>query len=119
MAYASKGIIAGWPLAPTLSKLAVGGPIRASCRGRDVDYVGTWIDDISVDTQHRQAERGSAKTLVWKRQLADGGPPNTPPPGVPKLAGVVKALYWTQSVFRAFEEFRVMERHLARVGGSF
>ena len=69
MAYASKGIIAGLPLAPTLSKLAVGGPIRASCRGRDVDYVGTWIDDISVDTQHRQAERAAASVVHTYRKL--------------------------------------------------
>ncbi|CAE7617054.1 hypothetical protein AK812_SmicGene43458 [Symbiodinium microadriaticum] len=56
-AYARKGIIAGCPLAPTLSKLAVGESIRQTCIGPDIDYVGTWIDDISVDTENKQAER--------------------------------------------------------------
>ena len=39
--YAKKGIIAGCPLAPTLSKLAIGGPVRRTCTGPSVDFVGT------------------------------------------------------------------------------
>ena len=70
MAYARKGIIAGCPLAPTLSKLAVGDPIRQTCVGPDVDYVGTWIDDISVDTECKHAARAAVAVVrVYRRLL--------------------------------------------------
>ena len=68
-AYACKGIIAGCPLAPTLSKLAVGESIRQTCTGPDIDYVGTWIDDISVDTEHKQADRAAAAVVRVFRRL--------------------------------------------------
>ena len=68
-AYACKGIIAGCPLAPTLSKLAVGESIRQTCTGPDIDYVGTWIDDISVDTENKQAERAAAAVVRVFRRL--------------------------------------------------
>ena len=68
-AYACKGIIAGCPLAPTLSKLAVGESIRQTCTGPDIDYVGTWIDAISVDTENKQAERAAAAVVRVFRRL--------------------------------------------------
>ena len=68
-AYACKGIIAGCPLAPTLSKLAVGESIRQTCTGPDIDYVGTWIDDISVDTENKQADRPAAAVVRVFRRL--------------------------------------------------
>ena len=68
-AYACKGIIAGCPLAPTLSKLAVGESIRQTCTGPDIDYVGTWIDDISVDTENKQADRAAAAVVRVFRRL--------------------------------------------------
>ncbi|OLP87621.1 hypothetical protein AK812_SmicGene31166 [Symbiodinium microadriaticum] len=68
-AYARKSIITGCPLAPTLSKLAVGDSIRQTCVGPDIDYVGTWIDDISVDVENRHAERAAAAVVQSFKKL--------------------------------------------------
>ena len=66
---ARKGIIAGCPLAPTLSKLAVGNSIRQTCVGPDIEYVGTWIDDISIDTENKKAERAATSVVRVFRRL--------------------------------------------------
>ena len=67
--YATRGIVAGCPLAPTLSKLAIGKPVVATCSGPSVDFVGTWIDDVSADVVHKSADRAAADILSLFRRL--------------------------------------------------
>ena len=47
----------------------MGESIRQTCTGPDIDYVGTWIDDISVDTEHKQADRAAAAVVRVFRRL--------------------------------------------------
>jgi len=61
--------VAGCPQAPTLSKLAVGDAIRATCKGPDIQFVGTWIDDISVDTEHAGPQRAASSVIRVYRRL--------------------------------------------------
>ena len=50
--FARRGLLAGCPLAPMLSKLALFGPCSATLSGNPaVDNADIWIDDISIDTK--------------------------------------------------------------------
>jgi len=68
-AFARRGIVAGCPQAPTLSKLALGDAIRSTCKGPDIQFVGTWIDDISVDTEHSGPQRAASSVVRVYRRL--------------------------------------------------
>ncbi|CAE7536907.1 unnamed protein product, partial [Symbiodinium sp. CCMP2456] len=53
----------------TLSKLAIGKPIVATCSGPSVDFVGTWIDDVSADVVHKSADRAAPDIISLFRRL--------------------------------------------------
>ena len=76
--FARRGLLAGCPLAPMLSKLALFGPCSQALEGNVmVDNADIWIDDISIDTRstipHRVANQAKAIYRKLESALGAGG----------------------------------------------
>ena len=76
--FARRGLLAGCPLAPMLSKLALFGPCSQALEGNVmVDNADIWIDDISIDTKsaipHRVANQAKAIYRRLAAALGAGG----------------------------------------------
>jgi len=70
--YSPKGVIAGCPVAPTLSKLAIHDPCaRLSVSGL-VSNLNTWLDDISLDVADTDAGQAASRSVRAYRLIAEG-----------------------------------------------
>ena len=73
--FARRGLLAGCPLAPMLSKIALYSPLSSVLNGRrSIAAADVWIDDISVDLEDQSAEKaaGNARLLYKKLSQALG-----------------------------------------------
>ncbi len=68
--YARRGLLAGCPLAPMLSKLALFAPLSGVLNSnKSVEGADVWIDDISVDTQDKSAGRAAKHARLLLSRL--------------------------------------------------
>ena len=66
---AGVGILAGCPIAPVLSKVALWRPMASITSSSSVDHADLWIDDISVDVVDAHPERAAEKALITHSRL--------------------------------------------------
>ena len=62
-AFASRGVLAGCPIAVALSKVALWPACRSALNQPAVDTADTWVDDLSVDFCGRNPQQVAAKGL--------------------------------------------------------
>ena len=62
-AFASRGVLAGCPIAVALSKVALWPACRSALNQPAVDTADTWVDDLSVDFRGRNPQQVAAKGL--------------------------------------------------------
>ena len=67
--YSSRGVVAGCPIAPSLSKLALHSPCAEVFRSGLVSNLDTWIDDISADMVAKAPDKVAAKSVKVFRML--------------------------------------------------
>ena len=67
--YSSHGVVAGCPIAPSLSKLALRSPCAEVFRSGLVSNLDTWIDDISADMVAKAPDKVAAKSVKVFRML--------------------------------------------------
>ena len=67
--YSSRGVVAGCPIAPSLSKLALRSPCAEVFRSGLVSNLDTWIDDISADMVAKAPDKVAAKSVKVFRML--------------------------------------------------
>ena len=68
--FSHRGVVAGCPIAPSLSKLALHEPCeRLSATGL-ITNLDTWIDDISIDVADADADHAADRTVRAYRLLA-------------------------------------------------
>ena len=69
--FARRGLLAGCPLAPMLSKIALYSPLSAVLNGRrSIAGADVWIDDISVDLEDQSAEKAAGNARLLYKQLS-------------------------------------------------
>ena len=69
--FARRGLLAGCPLAPMLSKIALYSPLSAVLNGRRcIAGADVWIDDISVDLEDQSAEKAAGNARLLYKQLS-------------------------------------------------
>ncbi|CAE7235281.1 unnamed protein product [Symbiodinium sp. CCMP2456] len=69
--YSPKGVIAGCPVAPTLSKLAIHEPCARLSASGLVSNLNTWLDDISLDVADSDADRAASRSVRAYRLIAE------------------------------------------------
>ena len=69
--YSPSGVVAGCPIAPSLSKLALHGTCSAVQESGLVSNLDTWIDDISADISANDSEQVASKSIKVFRLLRD------------------------------------------------
>ena len=67
--YSSRGVVAGCPIAPSLSKLALHSPCAEVFRSGLVSNLDTWIDDISAHMVAKAPDKVAAKSVKVFRML--------------------------------------------------
>ena len=67
--YSSRGVVAGCPIAPSLSKLALRAPCAEVFRSGLVSNLDTWIDDISADMVAKAPDKVAVKSVKVFRML--------------------------------------------------
>ena len=65
----TRGLIAGCPLAPALSRIILHEPVSKAHGRATTDHVDLWIDDCSVDTVDDNAERTAAAAFACYTDL--------------------------------------------------
>ncbi|CAE7227892.1 unnamed protein product [Symbiodinium sp. CCMP2456] len=66
---ATRGLIAGCPLAPALSRVILHDPVAKAYRRPTTTNVDLWIDDCSVDTVDSRVERAAAAAFECYKEL--------------------------------------------------
>ncbi|CAE7466241.1 unnamed protein product, partial [Symbiodinium natans] len=69
---ATNGVQAGCPAAPSLAKVALHPVIEKIQRRRDVANVDCWLDDVSIDIQHKSFKHVADSAIRVYRSLKDG-----------------------------------------------
>ncbi|CAE7193494.1 unnamed protein product [Symbiodinium natans] len=69
---ATNGVQAGCPAAPSLAKVALHPVIDKIQRRRDVANVDCWLDDVSIDIQHKSFKQVADSAIRVYRSLKDG-----------------------------------------------
>ncbi|CAE7295568.1 unnamed protein product [Symbiodinium natans] len=69
---ATNGVQAGCPAAPSLAKVALHPVIDKIQRRRDVTNVDCWLDDVSIDIQHKSFKQAADSAIRVYRSLKDG-----------------------------------------------
>ncbi|CAE7569710.1 unnamed protein product [Symbiodinium natans] len=69
---ATNGVQAGCPAAPSLAKVALHPVIDKIQRRRDVANVDCWLDDVSIDIQHKSFKHVADSAIRVYRSLKDG-----------------------------------------------
>ena len=69
-AYASRGVLAGCPVAVALSKVALWPACHKVLNQKAVDIADTWVDDLSVDFCGKNPHQVAAKGLRVARALS-------------------------------------------------
>ena len=75
ISFTDRGVIAGCPAAPALSKLALYQPLKTVqetglCAGLD-----SWIDDVTIDAEDTDPQRADCRRPLWEDGLWFLGPP--------------------------------------------
>eukprot|EP00439_Symbiodinium_sp_Y106_P033590 s6696_g4.t1 len=65
----TRGLIAGCPLAPAMSRIILHEPVSKAHGRATTDHVDLWIDDCSVDTVDDNAERTAAAAFACYKDL--------------------------------------------------
>ncbi|CAE7709065.1 unnamed protein product, partial [Symbiodinium necroappetens] len=68
--YTGCGVVAGCPVAPALSKLALYRPCRAVQNTGLLAGLDTWIDDVSMDTEDADPQRAAQKIVALYRTIS-------------------------------------------------
>ena len=69
--FTSCGVIAGCPVAPALSKLALYRPCKAVVDTGLSAGLDTWIDDVSIDAEDADAQRVAQKIVALYRTISE------------------------------------------------
>ena len=69
--FTSCGVIAGCPVAPALSKLALYRPCKAVADTGLSAGLDTWIDDVSIDAEDADAQRAAQKIVALYRTISE------------------------------------------------
>ena len=69
--FTSCGVIAGCPVAPALSKLALYRPCKAVADTGLSAGLDTWIDDVSIDAEDSDAQRAAQKIVALYRTIRE------------------------------------------------
>ena len=67
--WASRGIMAGCPIAPALAKLALFPTCQKVYQSNQIQSMDVWLDDISVDVEHREPQAAARQALAVFRTL--------------------------------------------------
>ena len=67
--WASRGIMAGCPIAPALAKLALFPTCQKVYQSNQIQSMDVWLDDISVDVEHREPQAAARQALAVFRML--------------------------------------------------
>ncbi|CAE7322195.1 unnamed protein product, partial [Symbiodinium sp. CCMP2456] len=68
--YTGCGVVAGCPVAPALSKLALYRPCRAVQNTGLLAGLDTWIDDVSIDAEDADPQRAAQKIVALYRTIS-------------------------------------------------
>ena len=71
VSYTGCGVVAGCPVAPALSKLALYRPCRAVQNTGLLAGLDTWIDDVSIDAEDADAQRAAQKIVALYRTISE------------------------------------------------
>ncbi|CAE7321479.1 unnamed protein product, partial [Symbiodinium sp. CCMP2456] len=71
VSYTGCGVVAGCPVAPALSKLALYRPCRAVQNTSLLAGLDTWIDDVSIDAEDADAQRAAQKIVALYRTIRE------------------------------------------------
>ncbi|CAE7471247.1 unnamed protein product [Symbiodinium natans] len=69
---ATNGVQAGCPAAPSLAKVALHQTIDKIQKRKDVANVDCWLDDVSIDVQHKSFKQAADSAIRVYRSLKDG-----------------------------------------------